>query len=190
MLWNNHRKEIPKGVHAFLSPSTYSWYNYDDEKLIKTYINKLAAAKGTEYHALACKLIQMRERLPNIQRTFNLYVNDVIEYRLSPEVELYYSKYCYGTADAIGIIDNCLYVFDLKTGRTKVSFKQLLIYVALFFLEYKHYKPDKMNDIILRIYQSNDYTEYHPEIDEIIPMMEKIKHFSRVLETVEDKYNE
>lgn len=189
MIWNNHSKEIPKGSHAFLSPSTYSWCKYDDDKLVRTYINKLAAARGTAIHELAQKLIGMKVRLPDTEDTLNMYVNDAISAKLEPEKQLYYSKFCYGTADAIGVKDGKLTIYDLKTGKIPASFVQLEIYSALFFLEYLQFKPESTR-IELRIYQNNEVKVEEPEIDVIVPIMDRIVRFSRALQYLEDEYDE
>lgn len=189
MIWNNHSREIPKGSHAFLSPSSHSWCNYDDDKLIRTYINKLAVSRGTALHELAQKLILMKVRLPEKEETLNMYVNDAITAKLEPEKQLFYSKFCYGTADAIGVKDGKLTIYDLKTGKTPVSFVQLEIYAALFFLEYLQFKPDKTK-VELRIYQSCEIRKEEPEVDVIVPIMDRIVRFSRNLELLEAEYDE
>lgn len=189
MIWNDHSREIPKGSHAFLSPSTYSWCNYDDEKLTASYINKLAVSRGTALHELAEKLIRMKVMLPKTKETLNMFVNDSIQEHMESEKQLYYSKFCYGTADAIGLKDGILKIFDLKTGRHDASFKQLEIYAALFFLEYPHLKVDKIRTI-LRIYQHNVIRIEEPGVDVIVSLMDRIVRFSRILKVMEDKYDE
>lgn len=189
MIWNSHSK-IPNDAHAFLSPSTYSWMNYDDDKLIKVYINKLASARGTKLHELASRLIKMRIQLPNEQKTLNMFVNDSIRFKMESEKKLYYSKFCFGTADAISYEDGFLKIFDLKTGSTKVSFMQLMLYAALFFLEYDQYKIAYVNGIELRIYQNDDVKILIPEKDEIVPIMDKIIRFDRILQEMEEKYDD
>lgn len=189
MIWNDHSRDIPNGSHAFLSPSTYSWAGYNDEKLMETYINKLAVARGTAMHDLACRLIKMKVRLPKNKNTLNLYVNDAITYKMDPERKLYYSKFCYGTADAIGLKDSLLRISDLKTGKTKASFEQLLLYAALFFLEYRQYKPSDLK-VELRIYQNDEVRIEEPETDDIVPRMDKIVRFDRILTELEERYDE
>lgn len=188
--WNNRSAEIPDGSHAFLSPSSYAWFNYDDDKLLKTYISKLASARGTYIHDLASRLIKTRTRLPDTKDTLNQFVNDSISFKMESERKLWYSKFCFGTADAIWADYEHLKIFDLKTGKTKASFMQLKIYAALFFLEYSPYKISNMKDIELRIYQDNNFRVEKPEIDDIVPVMDKIVHFSKLLEMLEDKYDE
>lgn len=189
MIWRDFSKAFKDGDHAFLSPSQHSWFNYDDEKLVKTYLNKMSAAQGSALHALACNLIKMKVRLPDLSRTLNMYVNDCIECRMRPEYKMYYSPYCYGTADAISYEDHTLRVFDLKNGKIKVSFVQLEIYAALFFLCYPEVKlPD--TDIELRVYQSDEIRVENPEPDIILPIMDKIVRYSKVLDRLEEEYND
>lgn len=189
MIWNNHSREIPKGAHAFLSPSGHSWCNYNDDKLVKIYINKLASARGTALHELAQRLIHMKVRLPEKQETLNMYVNDAISAKLEPEKQLFHSKFCFGTADAIGVKDGKLTIYDLKTGKIPASFVQLEIYAALFFLEYPQFKIDS-TDIELRIYQNDEIKMEEPETDEIVPIMDRIVRFSKVLQHLEDEYDD
>lgn len=191
MIWNNHNRDMKDGEHAFLSPSTYSWLNYDDEKLVQTYINKLAASRGTALHALAANLIKMKVMLPNTQNTLNMYVNDSIRFKMEPERKLYYSRFCYGTADAIGI-DKKEYVrvFDLKSGKIKASFNQLRIYLALFFLEYPQFKPGTVRGMETRIYQNDEIRIEKPNADDILPIMDRIVRYSKVLERLEEEYDD
>lgn len=189
MNWNNHSRDIPKDSHALLSPSTYSWLNYDDDKLFEFYVSKLASIRGTMLHDLACRLIRMKVILPDTQETFNMYVNDCIRNKMSPEVQLYYSKFCYGTADAIDMKDGLLKVFDLKTGKAPASFQQLRVYAALFYLEYPIYCPGDC-ETVLRIYQNNEILEEVALTDEIVPIMSKIVKFSNVLERMEENYGD
>lgn len=190
MYWRDFSKTFKDGEHSFLSPSAYSWFNYDDDKLVTTYLNKLAASRGTALHDLACRLIKMKVKLPKMQRTLNLYVNDCIKHRMRPEEKLYYSKFCFGTCDAISYDQGVLRVFDLKTGRIKASFLQLKIYAALFFLCYSEVKLADVKDIVIRIYQNDEVEEDHPPTDEILPIMDKIIRYSRILQGLEDEYDE
>lgn len=190
MIWKDFSKDFKDGDHAFLGASNYAWYNYDDEKLVKVYISKLASVRGTMLHDLARRLIKMKVTLPENNSTLSLYVNDAIEFKLKPEYKMYYSKFAYGTADAIDFKNGVLKVSDLKTGRTKVSFMQLMIYAALFFLCYPEIPLKKVKGIELRVYQNNDVIMKTPEIDELLPIMDKIKRNSRILEELEENYDE
>ena len=190
MIWKDFSKKFRDGDHAFLGASNHAWYNYDDEKLVRIYVNKLAASRGTAIHALACSLIKLKVKLPENGSTLSLYVNDAIRLGLRPEEKLFYSKFAYGTSDAIDFKDGILRVSDLKTGKTKVSFLQLKIYAALFFLCYPEISLKNVRKIELRIYQNNEILEENPEIDEILPVMDKIQRYSRILEELEDNYDE
>lgn len=190
MIWKNFSKAFKDGEHAFLGASNHAWYNYDDEKLVRVFINKLAASKGSALHDLACKLIKMKVNLPEDGTTLSLYVNDAICLGLRPEEKLFYSKFAYGTADAINFKNGVLMVSDLKTGKTKVSFLQLKIYVSLFLLSYPEISLKCVKSIELRIYQNNSVLMETPEIDEILPIMDKIKRYSRILEELEENYDE
>lgn len=192
MIWNDHSREIPEGAHSFLSPSLHTWLNYDDEKLVKTYINRLAAQRGTIIHDMAARLIKLKILLPDEQSTLNMYVNDAIRLKMEPEKKLYYSKFCFGTADAILVDERngILRIHDLKTGATKVSFAQLELYASIFFLEYKSfYKPGDL-DVSLRIYQNDDFVDENPDIDLILHDMDKIVRFDRILNELEERYDE
>lgn len=190
MIWKDFSKSFKDGEHAFLGASNHAWYNYDDEKLVKVYINKLASARGTALHDLACRLIKMKIKLPENNSTFNMYVNDAIDFGLNPEYKLFYSKFAYGTADAIDFRDGIIKVSDLKTGKTKTSFLQLMIYVSLFLLCYPEISLKNIKKIELRIYQNNNIFIETPDIDEILPIMDKIKRYSKILEELEDNYDD
>lgn len=186
MEFNDHKKL--KGLHAFLGASKYHWINYSEEKLINSYNNFLAASRGTELHELAASLIKMHVKLPRSKKTLNMYVNDAIGFGMTPEQTLFYSEVCFGTADSISFKNNLLRIHDLKTGVTPTHMEQLMIYAALFCLEY-HIKPGTI-DFELRIYQNDDVEIFNPHADDILPIMDKIQRFSKIvlgLKQTEDK---
>lgn len=174
-----------EGRHANLSPSQYHWINYDEDKLVETQLKKMAARRGDELHALAHNLIRLREPLPRKDRTLNLYVNDAIGYKLSPEQPLYYSDNCFGTADAIGFKRNKLRVHDLKTGVSPTSEHQLEVYAALYCLEYDTNPMDI--EIELRIYQNDEVRVYIADPVDIRNIMEKIKFFDKRIEALREE---
>lgn len=178
MNFNVHLKL--EGKHAFLSASKHSWINYTEERLDEVFRNFSAAQRGTELHDLACRLIKMGVKLPRSSKTLNMYVNDGIGYQMAPEVVLYYSDNCFGTADTISFKRDLLRVHDLKTGVTPASMDQLLIYDALFCLEYNK-DPHKI-DIENRIYQNDEIVVDEPPTDEILRIMDKIVAFDRRIE--------
>ena len=173
------------GRHAFLGASKYHWVNYDDEKLVDTYSKFLAVQRGTELHDIAAKLIKLGLKQPKSKKTFNMYVNDAIGYKMTPEQVLYYSDNCFGTADSISFRNGLLRIHDLKTGVTPAHMEQLMIYAALFCLEYKT-KPAEI-EMELRIYQSDEVIVHNPEVDEILPIMDKIVTFDKILTKIKSE---
>lgn len=168
-----------EGRHAFLSASGYHWVNYSEEKLIETYRNQMAVERGTRLHALACQLIKEGVKLPKSKKSLNAFVNDAIGFHMKPEQVLYYSDICFGTTDAISFKNNILRISDYKSGKTPASMMQLRIYAALFCLEY-HKKPGEI-ETILRIYQFDEIKEETPGADIIVPVMDKIVTFDKVI---------
>ena len=184
MNFNNH--SILEGQHAFLGASKYHWINYDESKVVESYKRYLAAQKGTILHEFAAQCIRLGQKLPPSQKTLNKYVNDAIGYKMVPEQVLYYSENCFGTADTISFRDNLLRIHDLKTGIVvKAHMEQLIIYTALFCLEYK-IKPETI-DIELRLYQSNEIEVSNPRSDEIVPVIDKIIKFDKVINKIKEQ---
>ena len=101
---------------------------------------------------------------------------------MNPEQVLYYSDNCFGTADAISFKDNVLRVHDLKTGAVPAHMEQLLVYDALFCLEYK-VKP---TDIFIedRIYQNDDIIIATPSAEDVQSVMNKIVEFDRIIDGI------
>ena len=165
-----------EGKHAFLSPSGPSWLNYDKSKLLTYFDNMRAKERGTEDHAFAALCIQRKQK---IYRSHNEnlanYINDSVDLKMTPEVVLYYSGYCFGTADAISFFNNELRIHDLKTGVTNAKIEQLEVYAALFCLEYK---VDPYSIYIeLRIYQYSEVSIYNPDPERIKWIMDTIIEF-------------
>lgn len=178
MIFENYSKL--EGQHAFLGASKYHWLNYDNDKIAQSYLNFLAVQKGTVLHEFAAKCIKLRQRLPKSEKTLNMYVNDAIGFRMTPEVILYYSDNCFGTTDAISYNKNFLRIHDLKTGEVPAHMEQLRIYAALFCLNY-HIKPATLDGIELRIYQHNEILFDTPQTDDIVPIMDKIVTADKII---------
>ena len=104
---------------------------------------------------------------------------------MQPEQILFYSENCFGTADSISFKDNFLRIHDLKTGVTPASIKQLLIYAALFCLEYK-IKPSTIQ-IELRIYQNDEVVVHNPTAEEILPIIDKIITFDKRINKIKSE---
>lgn len=173
-----------EGLHAPFSPSQSSWLRYSDEKILDVFINRKAAEMGSKLHAWAKQTIDLGIKQPRSKKTLYAYVNDAIGFRMSTEVVLFYSEFFFGTADAISYRKEgermFLRIHDLKTGKTKVDMEQLKIYAALFCLEYK-VRPGEI-DMELRIYQKDEVIVHNPSADEIVPIMDKIIRFNKILE--------
>jgi hypothetical protein len=61
--------------------------------------------------------------------------------------------------------------------------EQLMIYAALFCLEYRH-KPSDI-EMELRIYQNDTVMVHNPTAEEIVPIMDHIIHLNNLLENLE-----
>ena len=169
-----------EGKQAFLGASKYHWINYDADKLVDSYSKFQATLNGTILHDFACQCITLGQKLPKSQKTLNMYVNDAIGFKMKPEQVLYYSDNCFGTADAIIFRNNLLRIHDLKTGVTRAHMEQLEIYAALFCLEYNK-KPSDI-DMELRIYQNNEIIVHNPTVEDILPIMDKIITFDKIID--------
>lgn len=183
MNFNNHSNL--RGKHAYLSASKYHWINYDEDKLIEWFSNQMAIERGTKMHELAAMLIEMGQKLPKSSKTLNMYVNDAIGFKMMPEQVLYYSDNCFGTADSIIFRDRLLRIHDLKTGATPAHMEQLFIYAALFCLEYK-FKPSEI-EIETRIYQNNEVWIETPTVEDILPIMDSIITFDKIINKIRER---
>ena len=196
-----------RGKHAILAPSQPTWLGYSKEQLDQKYISKYAQEMGTALHDLAETLIHSRLKLKKtdklvvmvhlieagipraaidmdrIYNNFMTYVNDAIGFRLTPEQPLYYSDECFGTADAISFEDEFLRIHDYKSGITPANMDQLLVYAALFCLDYR-IKPGDLKGCELRIYQNDEVIYFNPTAEDILPVMDIIvsscKHLSKL----------
>lgn len=183
MNFNDHSKLT--GKHAFLGASQYSWINYDEQKVVDTYMGYLAREKGTILHSFAAQCILLGQKLPRSKKTLNMYVNDAIGYQMTPEQILYFSDNCFGTTDAISFRDGVLRIHDYKSGVVAAHMEQLEIYAALFCLEYR-VKPKDIS-IELRIYQSDDIVSFEPDPEEIMIIINKIISFDKVLTKIKSE---
>ena len=197
------------GKHAVLAPSQPYWLRYTDEELFQKYTSGYAQVMGTALHELAETLILndiklkktdknvvlvhlLKSGIPraaiDLERIYNnfmTYVNDAVGFRLTPEQPLVYSEYCFGTADAISFKNNFLRIHDYKSGTTPAKMEQLLIYAALFCLEYK-VKPGEI-EMELRIYQNDEVVYHNPTAEDIAPIMDTIIHHDKVIREMSEE---
>jgi hypothetical protein len=183
MIFNRH--ENLEGLHAPFGASKSSWLRYDDNKAVIVFQNMRAAEVGTRLHEWAKTTIDLGIKQPRSKKTIYNYVNDAIGFKMDTEVVLFYSPYFFGTADSICFRNNFLRIHDLKTGTTPVHMEQLLIYAALFCLEYK-IKPGEIQ-IECRIYQNDDILVANPTAEDIVPIMDKIIHLNKILVDMEGR---
>lgn len=189
MKFNDHKNL--EGFHAFLGASKYHWINYDPEKLAESYRRQQATLQGTVLHEFAAQAIKLGIKVKNTKTTLNMYINDAIGFKMTPEQVLYYSENCFGTTDAISFRKNpktgnfILRIHDLKTGATPAHMEQLMIYAALFCLEYK-VKPSEI-DIELRIYQSDEILIMNPTAEDIVPIMDKIITADKIIDRIKQE---
>ena len=203
MQWNDHHQL--EGKHAFLGASNFHWINWNDETFENRYYGQFSTQIGTAIHALAHDCIVSRTKLtkhdthliditlyhayipkdaydPNlILNNLIPFINDALGFHMSSEILLYYNAYCFGTSDAISFDEKnkILRIHDLKTGTTPTHMEQLLIYAALFCLEY-HKNPHQFKTE-LRIYQNFDVLIANPEPDEIEHYMDLIQNRSKLI---------
>lgn len=189
MKFNSHPELV--GKHAFLSPSGYHWIRYTDDKILDRLETSMSAQHGTRLHEIAAELINLGINLPKTQTTLNMYVNDAIGFRMSPEVSLMASYNAFGTADAISFRKErvkdkvmTLRIHDLKNGVHPAKMDQLKIYAAYFCIEY----AVNPNDIYieLRIYQNDDFTFTNSVEDpdlgaDILTIMGRTLHFDKII---------
>lgn len=159
--------------HALFGASQYHWINYDADKIRDAYYKSMAKQRGTELHEFAAQCIRLGQKLPKSSRTLNMYVNDAIGFNMTPEQPLCYSEACFGTADAISFSKNVLRIHDFKSGSIPAHMEQLMIYSALFCLEY-NIKPSSIKNIELRIYQNDEILQYNPKDIEVSSICNKI----------------
>lgn len=174
-----------RGLHASFSPSQPSWLRYDDDKAMEVYTNRKASELGTKLHEWAKETIDLGIKQPRSKKTIYAYVNDAIGFKMDTEVVLFYSERFFGTADAICFRNNVLRIHDLKTGKGPVHIEQLMVYAALFCLEY-HVKPGEI-EMELRIYQNDEILYHKPTAEDILPIMDKIVHLDKMLAKMEEE---
>lgn len=190
--WENTSKWFTPGTHAILGASTYSrWWNKTPEEIGVYFRNMKASEIGTKLHAMAAEDIRMNMPRPKNGQTYNRYVNDAINFRMKPEMGLYFSPFAFGTADAIIFEDGKLRIHDLKTGTVSVpKMQQLQAYAAYFFLQYGQkygFRPSDI-DTELRIYWNDGVIKEKPKASDIQMVMDKLVPASAYLEKINEEY--
>ena len=196
------------GKHAPFSASQPYWLNDDEKDIVKRFRSMYASQIGTVLHEFARKRIKygmkltkadkraaiidiLEEGIPKsvvygldmdfIFENIQNYVNDAITYRMSPEVHLYFSDNFFGTTDAIAFNEKekKLRIADLKTGTGNPNAEQLIVYAALFCLQYN--KDPESIDIDLNFYHKTDLVEVEVAPNDISNAMNKIVTFDEII---------
>ncbi len=206
----DHSRDIPPGTHAILSPSKYSWTEYDsEEKLFNLVYASYAQEIGTLLHRLAETAIRFKVKIPKIAArpmillwllangiprgiidtdkyvpNFVAYINDAIGFDMEPEVPLRYSENAFGTADSICFNERKmqLRIHDYKSGITKPCLRQLEVYAAYFCLEYG-VKPKDIQ-IELRIYWQDQVITGLPTASDIVPLMDRTIAYDKFIKSL------
>lgn len=179
---NRNRKTVGTELHDFASSQIELSQKATN---VKSMINGASTFIFMKYKALdqldyGMSLIRSLKELPlDIFETVKLFINDAIGYKMQSEQPLKYSQRFFGTSDAISFRNDILRIHDLKTGDGKADFEQLMIYVALFCLEYK-IKPSNIQ-IELRIYQYATARIEEPLLEDIVAIMDKIVTSEKIL---------
>lgn len=197
-----------EGRHALLGASKYQWLGDTESEVTERVARSYLTEMGTQLHDIARKRIKYSVKLKkgdkdsvvvdlldkgiprfvidtvdfdSVYSNLMNYTNDAVGFRMIPEVILVYSENVFGTCDAIKFSEKEreLRIHDLKTGVTPAHMEQLLIYSALFCLEYG-YQPSQLSTE-LRIYQLNDIAVCEPEAADIAAIMAKIKSFDKII---------
>jgi hypothetical protein len=142
--------------------------------------------EGVEQHRYAAICIEEGIFQDDETTTLGLYINQCIQYKMQPEVVLFYSPNAFGTVDAISYRHRRLRISDLKTGVTRTSEHQLEVYTALFCLEYG-IDPFDMREIELRIYQDGKVRPYIGDPAFIKGIMDKIVKFDGILNQLREE---
>jgi hypothetical protein len=142
-----------------------------------------------EQHRYAAICIEEGIVQDDERTTLGLYINQCIQYKMSPEVVLFYSPNAFGTVDAIAYRHRLLRINDLKTGVTRTSEHQLEVYSALFCLEYE-IDPFDLRGIELRIYQDGKVRVYDGDPYFIKSIMDKIVRFDKILDQLRKEVSE
>jgi hypothetical protein len=140
---------------------------------------------GAERHDFAERCVRLGQKLPKARKTLNMYVNDAIGFKMTPERTLFYSENCFGTADAIAFRNETLRIHDLKTGAAPAHIEQLIIYAALFCLEYKIKPGDIKTE--LRIYQNDEILYHNPTAEDLALVIDKIITFDKIIGKIKDR---
>ena len=179
-------------IHEFAASQIYLRHKITSKKVLIQNIENYIYDKyfNEKYNELGYNATELIKKVgPIVDRIYDTlkdYINDSIGFKMIPEQVLAYSDNFFGTTDAIIFRDKSLRIHDLKTGTTPGKMEQLMIYAALFCLEYK-VKPMDI-EAELRLYQSNEILVHNPEVDDLLPIMDQIKTFDNAISKKRELY--
>lgn len=188
---NQYRTALGTEMHEFVAQQITLNHKITNLRMvvagIENYIHtKYRIADDGKTALYGITLINQVGTLPKeVFETARMYVNDGIAYRMTVEQPLYYSEFCFGTADTISFRNNLLRISDYKSGDHPAGMDQLMVYAALFCLEYAIKPRDIQTE--LRIYQSGEITMSEPDTDELEEVMSTIISVNRVAEKYKAK---
>lgn len=186
---SKYRKDLGTEIHEFASSQIQLRHRFTNIKNLKTNLEsyifrKFLNDETNEISDFGKKMINNLQYLPKESlETIKSYINDGIGFRMTTEQPLYFSDYFFGTADTICYRDKFLRIHDLKSGSTVAHIEQLLIYAALFCIEYK-IQPEEI-ETELRIYQNGEVLCNNPDPDEVRLIMDKIIFSDNMLQKLE-----
>ena len=153
---------------------------------IESYIYNKYKEKEAEDYGL--KLIQHLNYIPKeVYETVKFYINDGIGYKMTTEQPVKYSDVCFGHMDSVCFDRGLLRIHDLKTGSHEANMEQLVVYAALFCLEYGpkyDFKPNEI-DYELRLYQWDGIVIHKPTIEDILPVIDSVVTNNKIASDVE-----
>lgn len=208
MIWHDYSRYEGKNEHATFSPSQPYWLADTKDEFLQRFRSSYAPQIGTVLHDFARKYIArgvtlskydkkhaivelLESGIPGtvvdcldfdfIFENLRTYVNECVACRMDPEIRLRYSADFFGTTDAIQFTerDQVLRISDLKTGTTPAKIEQLIVYAALFCLDYG--KDPNTITPVLKIYQNNDILCVEPDKGEIKNACDKIVEFNELV---------
>jgi len=194
---NQNRNFLGTEIHEFAAQQIKLNIRVTNNRALRNgienfiYTKYKALSTTGEISAFAMKLIKsVRYLHSDVLGAIRKYINDGIGFKMDVEWPIYYSDYIFGTADSVVLRDNCLHIHDLKTGLTPAHPEQLMVYAALFCLEYGPVNDFKPQNIVydLRMYKC-DYDDYTlrmtPTHEDIIPIMDRIIKITKVANKVD-----
>lgn len=165
-----HKKNNIKSIVQEIENYIYTKYTFNSNK------NDVS-----DYGML---LIENMSYIPKeVFETVKYYINDAIGFKMLVEQPLVYSKNIFGTADSIIFKDNLLRIHDLKTGNNEPKMEQLIIYAALFCLEYD-IKPSDI-EYELRLYHWDGMIIHKPTVEDLLPVIDSIVTIEKIAYGVE-----